>query len=82
MLERYRHLDTPKFIRDDAAFAKPGLYRWLEQEGDQYAIRIKSNAVRDRQIGHLRMRPVGRQSNNPNVFFATASSMNPSRGGE
>ena len=32
VIERYRHLDTPKFFRGDAAFANPALYRLLAKE--------------------------------------------------
>ena len=53
VIERYRHLDIPKFFRGDAAFANPALYRLLEKEGYGYAIRIKSNAVLEREIEHL-----------------------------
>ena len=31
VIERYRHLDIPKFFRGDAAFAIPALYRVLEK---------------------------------------------------
>ena len=68
-LERYRHYDIPKFFRGDAAFANPALYRLLEQEGYGYAIRIKSNAVLEREIEHLLTRPVGRPSHKPKVFY-------------
>jgi hypothetical protein len=30
-IERYRQLDVSKFIRSDAAFANPALYRLLEE---------------------------------------------------
>ena len=38
VLERYRHLDIPKFFRGDAAFANPALYRVLEEEGYHYLV--------------------------------------------
>ena len=59
VIERYRHLSIPKFFRGDAAFANPALYRLLEKEGYHYAIRIKANAVLEREIEHLLTRPVG-----------------------
>ena len=68
-IKRYRHLDIPKFFRGDAAFANPALYRLLEKEGYQYAIRIKSNAVLEREIGHLLRRPVGRPSHKPKIVY-------------
>ncbi len=69
VIERYRHLDIPKFFRGDAAFALPKLMRLLEDEGYRYAIRIKSNAVLEREIEHLLTRPVGRPSHKPKVFY-------------
>jgi len=69
VIERYRGCDIPKFFRGDAAFAIPALYRLLEKEGYRYAIRIKSNAVLEREIEHLLKRPVGRPSYKPKVFY-------------
>ena len=69
VIERYRHLGIPKFFRGDAAFANPALYRVLEEEGYRYAIRIKANAVLEREIEHLLKRPVGRPSHKPKVFY-------------
>ena len=69
VIQRYRHLDIPKFFRGDAAFANPALYRLLEKEGYRYAIRLKANAVLEREIEHLLTRPVGRPSHKPKVFY-------------
>ena len=69
VIERYRHLEIPKFFRGDAAFALPKLMRLLEDEGYLYAVRIKSNAVLEREIEHLLTRPVGRPSQKPKVFY-------------
>ncbi len=69
VIERYRHLDIPKFFRGDAAFSNPALYRVLEKEGYHYAIRIKANAVLEREIDHLLTRPVGRPSHKPKVSY-------------
>jgi len=69
VIERYRHLDIPKFFRGDAAFANPALYRVLEEEGYRYVIRLKANAVLEREIEHLLTRPVGRPSRKPKVFY-------------
>ena len=69
VIERYRHLDIPKFFRGDAAFANPALYRVLEEEGYRYAIRLKANAVLEREVAHLLIRPVGRPSYKPKVFY-------------
>jgi hypothetical protein len=69
VIERYRAYDIPKFFRGDAAFAIPALYRLLEKEGYRYVIRIKSNAVLEREIEPLLKRPVGRPSHKPKVFY-------------
>jgi hypothetical protein len=69
VIARYRELKIPKFFRGDAAFASPKLYRVLEEEGYWYAIRLKANAVLERQIAHLMKRPVGRPSKKPKVFY-------------
>jgi hypothetical protein len=69
VIARYRHLSIPKFFRGDAAFANPALYRLLEKEGYRYAIRLKANAVLEREIEHLLTRPVGRPSHKPKVFY-------------
>src|SRR5262245_9209416 len=68
-IARYRDLDIPKFFRGDAAFASPKLFRLLEKEGYWYAIRLKANAVLERNISHLMKRPVGRPSKKPKVFY-------------
>ncbi len=69
VIERYRHLDIPKFFRGDAAFANPALYRLLEEEGYRYVIRLKANAVLEREIEHLLTRPIGRPSHKPKVSY-------------
>ena len=69
VVERYRHLKIPKFFRGDATFALPTLLRLLEDEGYQYAIRIKANAVLEREIENLLTRQVGRPSHKPKVFY-------------
>ena len=69
VVERYRHLSIPKFFRGDAAFAIPELYGFLEAELFSYAIRLKANAVLEREIAHLLTRPVGRPSHQPKVFY-------------
>ncbi len=69
VIERYRQYDIPKFFRGDAAFAIPELYAFLEAEQFSYTIRLKSNAVLEREIAHLLTRPVGRPSHQPKVFY-------------
>src|SRR5512142_1192152 len=65
VIARYRELKIPKFFRGDAAFASPDVFRLLEAERYWYAIRLKANAVLERQIAHLMKRPVGRPSKKP-----------------
>jgi hypothetical protein len=69
VIERYRHCDSPKFFRGDAAFALPKLMTLLEKESYRYAIRIKANAVLEREIEPLLTRPAGRPSHRPKVFY-------------
>jgi hypothetical protein len=52
VIERYRHLDIPKFFRGDAAFAISALYLVLEKADYRYAVRIKSIAVLEQEIEH------------------------------
>ncbi len=68
-IEPYRGFNIPKFFRGDAAFANPALYRLLEEEDYRFAIRLKANAVLEREIDHLLTRPVGRPSHRPKVFY-------------
>jgi len=69
VIERYRHLDIPKFFRGDAAFANPALYHELEKEGYHLPIRLKANAVLERESSILLTRPVGRPSHRPKVSY-------------
>ncbi len=69
VIERYRGFNIPNFFRGDAAFANPALYRLLEEEDYRFAIRLKANAVLEREIDHLLTRPVGRPSHKPKVFY-------------
>ncbi|WZO96068.1 IS1380 family transposase [Isosphaeraceae bacterium EP7] len=69
VIARYRELKIPRFFRGDAAFASPKLFRLLEAESYWYAIRLKANAVLERQIAHLMRRPVGRPPKKPRVIY-------------
>ena len=69
VIARYRDTNVRRFFRGDAAFAFPELYELLEAEGYQYAIRLKANAVLEREISHLLTRPVGRPPNHPQRFY-------------
>ena len=57
---RYEGKKLRKYFRGDAAFAKPGVYDYLEEKGFLYAIRLPANDVLQRTIKHLLNRPVGR----------------------
>ncbi len=69
VIARYREMKIPRFFRGDAAFASPKLFRLLEAESYWYAIRLKANAVLERQIAHLMKRPVGRPSKKPKAIY-------------
>ena len=56
------------YFRGDAAFASPEIYEYLEAEGLLYVIRLKANAILQRNIAHLLTRPVGRP---PDHFMRT-----------
>ncbi len=73
VVARYRDCPLKRFFRGDAAFANPDLYNYLEQENFSYAIRLKSNAILQKQIAPLLTRPVGRPSWAPKVFYASFS---------
>jgi hypothetical protein len=66
---RYRLLDIRRFFRGDAAFARPGVYEYLEAERYLYAIRLPANEVLQREIEPLLTRPVGRPSNRPVIWY-------------
>ena len=67
---RYRNLDFLRYFRADAAFAQPERYQYLEAEGYEYAIRLPTNEVLQREIVPPLRRPVGRPSNTPHVRYA------------
>src|SRR5262249_33582119 len=45
------------------AFAMPGVYKYLEANRLNYAIRFPANRILQERIGHLLKRPVGRPPN-------------------
>ena len=71
IVEQYRSRRVNKFFRADAAFADPEVYRYLEQEGYRYAIRLPGNKVLYAAVEHLLKRPVGRPLRGPKVFYAS-----------
>ncbi len=69
IVARYRDRDVRRFFRGDAAFAPPELYKYLEDEGYLYAIRLPANAVQEREIEPFLTRPVGRPPNLPIIWY-------------
>ena len=62
---RYKERKVRLYFRGDAAFASPEIYEYLEAEGLLYVIRLKANAILQRNIAHLLTRPVGRPPDRP-----------------
>ena len=75
VVSRYRGTKK-RFFRGDAAFAKPDLYEFLEQDGYQYAIRLPANDVLYREIGDLLTRPLKKPIIWYGVFLYRAESWN------
>ena len=69
IVQRYEHKKIRQYFRGDAAFAKPELYEYLEENGLLYAIRLPSNDILQRLIQHLLTRPVGRPLRKPIVLY-------------
>ena len=70
VVSRYRSTKK-RFFRGDAAFAKPDLYEFLEEEGYHYAIRLPANDILHEEIRYLLTRPVGRPPKKPIVSFTS-----------
>ncbi len=69
IVRRYENKKVRKYFRGDAAFAKPEIYEYLEEKGLLYAIRLPANDLLYDEIKHLLIRPVGRPSRKPVVWF-------------
>jgi len=69
VVARYREGNLRRFFRGDAAFAKPEIYTFLEEEGYLYAICLKANKLLQKKIEQLLTRPVGRPPNKPIVWY-------------
>ncbi len=69
VIKRYWKWSLERYFRGDAAFAQPEIYEYLEGERFWYAIRLPENDVLQREIKHLLVRPVGRPSLKPRVFY-------------
>jgi hypothetical protein len=68
-IERQQKRGKEVAFRADAAFAKPEIYEALESRGVKYAIRIPANENLERDVAELLLRPVGRPSHKPIVWF-------------
>ena len=83
VVKGYRKKGLRLLFRGDAAFGKPEVYEYLEQETIGYTIRLSANAVLQREIAHLLVRPTEWPSQKPIVsyhdFAYRAQSWNVSR---
>jgi hypothetical protein len=69
IVKRYENRKNRKYFRGDAAFSKPEIYEYLEENGYLYAIRLPANQILQDKIRHLLTRPVGRPPKKPIVLF-------------
>ena len=69
VVNRYREKSVERYFRGDAAFANPAIYEFLEEERFFYTIRLKGNNLLHAKIEHLTIRPVGRPSFKPKVYY-------------
>ena len=70
ILFRYAATGVRRYFRADAAFAKPDIYKYLEERQVHYAIRLPgSNEVQQREIAPLLRRPVGRPPKRPVIRY-------------
>jgi hypothetical protein len=68
-IERQQKLGKEVVFRADAAFANPEIYEALESRGMKHAIRIPANENLERDVAELLLRPVGRPSHKPTVWY-------------
>ena len=64
---RYGRTGVRRYFRADAAFAKPRVYEYLEEQRVLYAIRLPNNEVLQWKVAPLR--PEGRPPRNPIVWY-------------
>ncbi len=69
IVKRYERGKDRKYFRGDAAFAKPEMYEYLEENGYLYTIRLPANEKLYEKIRHLLTRPVGRPPKKPIVWL-------------
>jgi len=68
-IKRQQALNKEVVFRGDATFAKPELYKALEERDVQYAIRLPADNNLQGNITELLTRPVGRPSHKPVFRF-------------
>jgi hypothetical protein len=68
---RYRRTVKRLYFGDDAAFANPEMYEFLEAEGMGYAILLPANRALQDKTGYLLKRPVGRPPHEVRRDFAS-----------
>ena len=69
ILARYDRTGVRRYFRADAAFAKLGVYEYLEERRVLYAMRLPSNEVLQWEIAPLLRRPVGRPPRKPIIWY-------------
>jgi hypothetical protein len=69
VVKRYQKKGLRLLFRGDAAFAKPDVYEYLEQEKIGYVIRLSANTVLQREVAHLLVRPTEGPSRRPIVSY-------------
>ena len=69
VVKGYRKKGLRLLFRGDAAFGKPEAYEYLEQERIGYTMRLSANAVLQREIAHLLVRPTEWPSPKPIVSY-------------
>jgi len=69
IIDRYKDKGRKLSFRADAAFARPDVYEYLEENRILYAMRIPANNILYEKIEHLLTRPVGRPPKKPRVFY-------------
>jgi len=68
-IDHQQKLGKEVVFRADAAFAQPEICEALEERAVKYAIRLPANDSLERDIAELLMRPVGRPSHKPVVWY-------------
>jgi len=70
VVARYRGKFKRRYFRADAAFANPEVYKFLEVEHYNYAIRLPANQILQQRIGYLLKRPVSPPPSKMRRYYA------------